>query len=196
MDFALVASACRPAPAAAAADVTAHLPVLLLGLKWLYDTTQPPGSVQHPGGDALPSAGARVLTFVPSGPNGWGALRIDTTEPENPVTPAELAAFVDLLDGMGEVVVSMSTDAGGDLCVLARPVHPTMRAAVARYTAKCPVHGDNTKCWCPSHTDAQTVSLRELRRSARPAHPAMTRRKCFSVRLLACPPSGARSRSS
>jgi hypothetical protein len=186
MDFALAASACGASPAGRCntADVTAHLPVLLLGLKWLYDTPQPPGAIQDPGGDTLISAGARVLTFVPSGPGGGGALRIDTTEPQNPITATELAAFADLLDGMGEDVVSISADAAGNLCALARPVHPTLRAAAARYPAGCVVPAD-----------ASTVSLSDLRRSTRRAHHGTTRRKWFSARLLACAPNGAPRRS-
>lgn len=120
--------------------VTAHLPVLLIGLRWLFDTEQPAGAVQCPAGDSLSSVGGRAFRFIPADRDGRAALGIAvaTGIAGDAIGGHEAADFIDLLEGMGEEVLAVNSVAAGSFYVLtlARPAHPTLRSAVVRYRAQ------------------------------------------------------------
>ncbi len=130
----------RVADRAATPGVTAHLPVLLVGLRWLFDTEQPAGAVQCPAGDSLPSVGGRAFRFIPADRDGRAALGIAVTTgiAGDAIGGHEAADFIDLLEGMGEEVLAINSVAAGSFYVLtlARPAHPTLRSAVVRHRAQ------------------------------------------------------------
>lgn len=125
---------------AVAPGVTAHLPVLLVGLRWLFDTEQPAGAMQCPAGDSLSSVGGRAFRFIPADRDGRAALGIAVTTgiAGDAIGGHEAADFIDLLEGMGEEVLAINSVAAGSFYVLtlARPAHPTLRSAVVRYRAQ------------------------------------------------------------
>lgn len=127
-------------------DVSAHLPVVLVGLRWLFDTEQPAGAVQCPAGDRLPSQSGRGFRFIPSGPGGAAAVGIAVTTgiSGDEIGGHELAEFIDLLEGMGEEVVAIDAIAERSFCTLtlARAAHPTLSRAVARYRAGHLLHAN------------------------------------------------------
>ncbi|MGX9674126.1 hypothetical protein [Mycobacterium sp. HM-7] len=137
----------EPVPGEAAAPgVAVHLPVLLVGLRWLFDTEQPAGAVQCPAGDSLPSVDGRAFRFIPVDRDGRAALGIAVTTgiAGDAIGGHEAADFIDLLEGMGEEVLAINSVAAGAFYVLtlARPAHPTLRSAVVRYRARH--HADST----------------------------------------------------
>lgn len=80
-------------------DVMSHLPMLLIGLRWLFDTTQPDMALQQHHGQQIGSVGNRTLRFIPSGWNGHAIVVVDVTHvdygqphqpPRNPLAPGEL----------------------------------------------------------------------------------------------------------
>lgn len=160
-------------------DVTASLPALLLGLRWLYDTEQPATAVQNPHGQHLHTPAGRTLTFIPAGTAGHALLVItaDTTEntPDgqpsvNSLSPGEVAAFADLLEDLGEPVLSTYNGYPGTTAALAlsRPAHPTLLAAVTRFTDRPHPHRPDDACQCPWYMDqaARPVRLADLRHHA------------------------------
>ena len=160
-------------------DVTSHLPMLLIGLRWLFDTPQPDTALQQHHGQQIASVGNRTLRFIPVGWNDHAIVVVDVTHvdygqphqpPRNPLDSSELAAFADLLDGMGEDVVATwnGHPAITGSLALARPAHPSLQAAVSRYTAGCQQHG--ARPFCPCHWYAQghrdIVSIADLHQQA------------------------------
>jgi hypothetical protein len=141
------AACVEPVPdEATAPGVTVHLPVLLVGLRWLFDTEQPAGAVQGPAGDNLPSVGGRAFRFIPADRDGRAAVGVAVTTgiAGDAIGGHEAADFIDLLEGMGEEVLAINSVAAGAFYVLtlARPAHPTLRSAVVRYRAQH--HADST----------------------------------------------------
>lgn len=152
-------------------DVTKHLPSVLVGLRWLYDTEQPATAIHHPLGAQLASVDDRVLGFCPSGWNGhvvvsltattppgrraqyrrWWSLRgPHAMRPQRFLAPGELEAFGELLSDLGEEVLSTWSGYPGrsGSVALARPAHASLLAAVARDQAGCPEHGPAALCEC------------------------------------------------
>lgn len=128
-------------------EALTHLPLLLIGLEWLYGTEQPAQAIAHPDGEYLPSGAHRVLQFIP-GSTGYGVIRFSAT-PESVVGPAprpisrdELTALVTLFDDMNEVIVttSLALDGSAAHLLLARPIHRSLLAAVKRYHAERRIH--------------------------------------------------------
>ncbi|MBE5477926.1 hypothetical protein E3G68_005280 [Mycobacteroides abscessus] len=159
-------------------DVISHLPMLLIGLRWLFDIEQPDTALQQHHGQQIGSVGNRTLRFIPSGWNGHAIVVVEVTHveygqqphqpPRNPLAPGELAAFADLLDGMGEDVASTwnGHPAITGSLALARPAHPSLRAAVSRYTAGCQRHGGTRFCGCDWYARGHRhlVSIQDLHR--------------------------------
>lgn len=165
-------------------DIQQHLPVILSGLRWLYDTPQPDTAILQHHGQALASVGNRHLTFVPVGWAGrvvivLNVTRIDVGErwpARNPLRPDELDHLADLLDGMGETVLSRwngHPHFNGSIA-LARRAHPTLAAAVQRYHAGCPAHGGSVFCRCPWYANgyATVTTVHDIHRHAHDRTPA------------------------
>lgn len=162
-----------------APDVTANLPALLLGLRWLYDTSQPATAVQDPRGQHLHTPAARTVYFIPSGASGHVLIIIEAN-PDKPdldghhigrtLAPGELAAFADLIEDLGETVISTYNGYPGSIAALAlaRPAHPTLLAAVTRFSDGHHPHELHEPCQCHWYLEyaAHTIGLNELRQQA------------------------------
>ncbi|WP_418003860.1 hypothetical protein ACNO8X_01535 [Mycobacterium sp. PDNC021] len=146
--------------------MTRHLPELLVGLRWMYDTAQPDGAAVSAGGQIVRS-GRRTLRFRPQDWQGHAVIEIvGPAAAGDPSPRAELEAYVQALDDMGEEVVASWIGRGGQVrsIALARPVHPTLRAAVDRYVAGCSEH-PGRQCACGRRARDCSVSLRAVERA-------------------------------
>jgi len=138
----------------------AHLPAVLIGLRWLYDTTQPFGAVVDPRAHQLHSVrGRRGLRFDPVGRNGAVTIEMVSSRHEtrdNTLAAAEVAAFGDLIDGLGEDIVQTWIGRGAVVggVELARPAHGSLLSAVTRFE-----HGDSVDA-------ASAVELVDVQRLA------------------------------
>lgn len=144
-------------------QVSAHLPVLLLGLRWLYDTDQPASAIAGHDGQAMVSAGGRILRFIPRGRVGFATIRIEIAAPTTdtqPLSTGEIAAFADLLDDLGVAVEHTWIEHPGTSGYLAlrRPANPSLCEAVARHQRGCPVHRHQHRHNCLWYT-AGTAAL-------------------------------------
>lgn len=163
-----------PAPSATpGSDVTVHLPALLLGLRWLYDTEQPASAIARSDGQALPSVGGRTLRFIPRAHPGGTVVRIEhtrrTTGPQ--ALPAtELDAFANVLDDLDVRVARRWIEyPGASGCfALHAPAHPTLCAAVARYERGCAEHHPRDVCACTEidQGHANFIDLAQLQHHA------------------------------
>lgn len=134
----------------AAVPITHHLPIVLSGLRWLYDTEQPATAILQHHGETLGSVGNRHVRFCPIGYAGRVVIVINVTHVDigtrwparNPLHPDELDQLADLLSDLGETVSDRWNGHPGvtGSIALARPAHPNLRAAVERYHAGCPTH--------------------------------------------------------
>lgn len=120
--------------------VSAHLPALLAGLRWLYDTEQPADSAIDPRQHSLASPrGRRGLRFSPDGHRGAATIEIVggplNGSRDHALAAAELTAFGELIDGLGEEVVDTWIGRGRVVggVALARPAHSSLLAAVDRF---------------------------------------------------------------
>ncbi|TMS53368.1 hypothetical protein [Mycobacterium sp. DBP42] len=126
--------------------------LLRQGLRWLYDTAQPAEAVidGRVASTRLASVN-RVIRLVPLGwawkPGivvevahvHWG---LGTNGPLNPLSSSEVTLLADELEQLGADIADIrcpTTSLSGTIALL-RPAHPTLRAAVARFAAGCPVH--------------------------------------------------------
>lgn len=162
-------------PCATAAG--AHAPALIVGLRWLYDTEQPATAVVDHRGRRLRSAGDRTVRFTPVGWQGRAMVLLiptaDAHGSRRPVSAGELDAFAETLRDLGEEVVATWTGQSRGLAALARPAHPSLRAAVRRYEAGCPEHDADPVCacgWLATGRD-QVIGLTEVQQQIR-AHAA------------------------
>lgn len=130
--------------------------VLAAGMAWLFDTEQPEDSViQHHGSSR--SAGDRIYGFCPAGWEGRPVVFVQVAEPRyagpppdgevaNPLdVPGELESLEALLRDLGHPVVERWNGAPGSTTAsfaLEGQAHPSLLAAVSRYRAGCPVHGN------------------------------------------------------
>ncbi|MUL76201.1 hypothetical protein [Mycolicibacterium sp. CBMA 226] len=146
--------------------MTRHLPELLVGLRWLFDTAQPRAAMVSAGGQVVRS-GRRSLRFRPVDWQGHAVIEIvGPAAAGDPSPRAELEAYVQALDDMGEDVVASWIGRRGQVrsIALARPVHPTLRAAVDRYVAGCVEH-PGRQCACGRRARDCSVSLRAVERA-------------------------------
>ena len=137
-------------PCATAAG--AHAPALIVGLRWLYDTEQPATAIVDHRGRRLRSAGDRTVRFTPVGWQGRAVVVLIPTADANgsrrPVSAGELEAFAETVRDLGEEVVATWSGQLRGMAALARPAHPSLRAAVRRYEAGCPEHNGDPVCAC------------------------------------------------
>lgn len=165
-------------PRGRAVDITAHLPVLLIGLQWLLDTEQPETALVSRHGQVLRSVGNRVMRFLPLGFDGRAAVFLDVERPEWSVErkPRHLLArneindLADLVTDCGEQVEARWLCDPRVSCAVAlrTPVHPSLLAAVERFEAGCPkrAHRGALVCRCQErHAGfASAVSVHDLTR--------------------------------
>jgi hypothetical protein len=151
--------------------IAAHLPVLRSGLRWLYDTEQPPTAIAQHHGERLLSVGNRSIKFVPCGWGGRVVIVLDVANVEyggnyeppcNPLAHRELDNFKALLAEMGPTVAHAwnGHPAITGSVALSRPAHPTLIAAVDRYYAGCPDHGRSVFCGCGWFSRGNTTLTR------------------------------------
>ncbi|BDB44645.1 hypothetical protein MKCMC460_50070 [Mycobacterium sp. 20KCMC460] len=69
-----------PPHTGAPVEATAHLPLLLIGLRWLLDTEQPAAALICPHGQTMSSVGNRRLRFAPEGFDGRPAVVIEVDD--------------------------------------------------------------------------------------------------------------------
>jgi hypothetical protein len=154
-------------------EATSQLPLLLLGMRWLYDTEQPDIAIARSDGEALPSTGGRTLRFIPRGHPGGTVVCIESTVPaadSRPVTPAELDAFAGLLEDLDVDIHRrwIKYPRASGCLALRAPAHPSLCAAVARYQRGCPVHHHRNLCTCTESVEgrAALISLAQLKHQA------------------------------
>lgn len=145
---------------------------LVVGLRWLHTTAQPPRALlRH--GIALETTTNRTLRFCPAGPGGRPVITVDITRydwrhdgtqlvPTERIGPTELAQLSRLIRRLGGDV-SRTQDGypntTGTL-LLRHRAHPTLLAAVKRYRDGCAAHRDRgTSCSCGwyEHGTAQLI---------------------------------------
>lgn len=135
--------------------------VLAAGLRWLLDTEQPEDAVIIHHGENMAGEGNRRFSFFPAGWDGRAIIAVGVARvewiaindkdrgydkaPANPLEPDELERLSATITALGEAVVSTwnGYPATTGSLALARPAHPSLRAAVQRYKAGCPEHPDN-----------------------------------------------------
>lgn len=199
------------------ANLSSHLPLLLVGLAWLFDTEQPTLAIADPRGQQLRATAHRELRFIPDAGTGRGLVRIDAADshsdverphvPADPVTARELSGVVDLLEGMDEDVIlaSLTVDGRTAQLLLARPVHPSLINAVARYSARCHPHDPAAACSCDWYSTGlrhligvdQLLQRARARRAPAPATPALVqRRRSIPGPLSRCGPHESTRRTS
>ena len=137
---------------------TATAPTLLdtlrAGLAWLYDTPQPDDAILQHHGVTAPEFDNRRLRFIPTGWNGHVVIVLDVAHwtwlphgegiASHTLADGELHRLAALLGSLDHKVAHSWNGTQGLVTgslALARPAHPTLRAAVARYCAGCPEHG-------------------------------------------------------
>ena len=166
-----------PAPGG---EAISHLPSVLLGLRWLYDTEQPTNAIARSDGQALPSTGGQTLRFIPREHPGGTVIRIETTlttADPYPVAGKDLDNFAGLLDDLDVHVHRRWIEyPGASACfALFPPAHPSLCAAVARYERGCAVHRDRDLCACTEYVEgrAALIGIAQLHRQARTAAAAI-----------------------
>ncbi|MCB0138261.1 MAG: hypothetical protein KDD75_24385 [Caldilineaceae bacterium] len=122
-------------------------PILVSGLRWLYDTEQPRGALLRPGGVALPPVRGRWYIFAPGVRNPGAAIIVqaeiagppDLAKELDAAELADLAALVTKLTGIDARVTSVPGARVGRVDLDAA-AHPSLVDAVGRYLAGCPTH--------------------------------------------------------
>jgi len=124
--------------------------VLDVGLRWLYETEQRPGAMDHHHGTRSPVvAGMRIFTFTPV---GYAGLPVIVYDVARPVFDDSNGMLINPLGGHDERVwlISVINDLGRKTAIswngdgitgsigLGEPAHPTLRAAISLYAQGCP----------------------------------------------------------
>lgn len=191
-------------------EATVHLPLLLIGLRWLLDTEQPAGALICPHGQTLSSVGNRRLRFSAEGFDGRPAVFFEVSDTEqqsgsnasNTLTDYEIDEFAFMLSDCGE-------DAAATRCndtyhiaawALSARAPSSLLAAVARYRQGCPTHRGSAPSCCSwySNGSQRAISIHDLHRAAQrsPAGVATgipdLARAAMMARLPVHPPSPQR----
>ena len=119
------------------------------GLCWLYSTVQPNNALVERGGVRM-TTGERILRFLPVGVDGDPLIIVDaqiprwsraTTGPTPGSLPeAELRSLAEQLAELGVPAHSWQYHSTTGTVALAAPAHPSLRAAVDRFSQGCPWH--------------------------------------------------------
>lgn len=141
---------------------TTNEQILAAGLRWLFEIEQPGDALISHLGETAAVDGNRLITFIPVAADGHPVVVVDVTNiayrtdprgyevPDNPLGPDELTGLAAGLAAMGAEVARTwngHPSVTGSLG-LARLAHPSLRAAVDRYRAGCPVHPEKG-VFCP-----------------------------------------------
>lgn len=139
----------------AGSDVGALQATVDAGLAWLYDTVQPDTAILQHHGVPLAAVGDRRLSFCPVGVNRLPVVVVEVVgvtyignslRPQNPLAAGELEELAALLRRSVPVATTWNGHPATTGSIsLARPAHPSLVAAVARYHARCPQH-DSVFC--------------------------------------------------
>jgi hypothetical protein len=133
------------------------------GLNWLYDTPQPTCAIIDARG-AVATIGDRFIRFVPLGWAWQAGVIVDVAHlhqcpgpagaPLNPMHLDEIPALAtQLRDELAAEIAEIRCAHSGltATIALARAAHPTLRAAVRRFMAGCPVHHSRRCGQPPDH---------------------------------------------
>ena len=160
------------------AEATAHLPLLLIGLRWLLDTEQPAGALICPHGHTLNSVGNRRLRFAPEGFDGHPAVVLEvgdadqhsTRDPRNMLSDSEIDDLAFVLSDCGEHVGAAWRDDANRIAALALAASApsSLLAAAARYRQGCPTHGGSAPWCCSWYRDGsqRAISIHDVHRAA------------------------------
>ncbi|WP_156296827.1 hypothetical protein [Mycobacterium paragordonae] len=165
-------------------EATAHLPLLLIGLRWLLDTEQPATALICPHGQTLSSIGNRRLKFAPEGFEHHPAVFVEVGDadrqspcnPRNTFTDNEIDDLAFVLSNCGEHLAAVWRDDANHIAALALAASgpSSLLAAVARHRQGCPTHGGSAP-WCCSwyRTGSQrAISIHDVHRAAVQRTPA------------------------
>lgn len=161
-------------------DVATHAPALVTGLRWLFDIPQPHDAIIHHLGDRLPSAGNRILRFIPDQDAGLAAIAVNVARVRyapnsfvslNPLYPGEIEAFAELVDDIGVPVRGTwggSPSQSGGVVFEVR-AHASLVDAVDRFQGGCPHHAGSVFCRCGWYQAGQKklVTVHDVREQAR-----------------------------
>lgn len=174
---------------------TSFSAALNAGLAWLYSTVQPTDALVERGGVRMTTA-ERIVRFLPIGPNGAPLIVLDAQlprwSPSTTRTPlvvlpeTELRTVADQLATLGVSAHHWEYHRTTGTVVLSAPAHPTLLAAVRRFSQGCPWH-HSTVCdapisagghGCRWHTDGHNAAIwpRTTGCSCRPAVTTYTSR--------------------
>lgn len=141
-------------------DVTVHLPLLLIGLRWLLDTEQPAAALVSSRGQTLQSVGNRALRFVPRGSDGCPVVFLEVVDTNwdavrgarDVLAASEIDGLSAMLGDCGEGVRAQWSCglAVSAAVALASPAHPSLLAAVGRFERGCVTrtHRGRVVCGC------------------------------------------------
>lgn len=133
-------------PLTGAQRVEALTPALVSGLRWLFDVEQPATALVRAEGIALPPLVGRRLIFVPGSDRDAAAVIVQalatptTAEMLGDDEISALAAAAERLTGAAVTVHRPTETVHAARIQLSRLAHRSLRAALTRFRAGCPVH--------------------------------------------------------
>jgi len=150
----------------AAGDLRAHLPTVLVGLHWLYDTPQPDDAVLVDGaGQTLASAGGWRFTFVPANPSGTPSIVVDPAASLHPLSQRDIDELAEHVDDFGEPVRRAYLSGARGILELHSKAHPSLLSAVARTR-------DSQRRPAATNGQSDAVHLADLRQQTLARSPA------------------------
>jgi len=122
----------------AATDLRTHLPTVLVGLHWLYDTPQPDDAVLlHGESQVLASASGWRFTFNPTDGAGSPAIVVDAEASGHAISHDDIDELAGHVDDFGESVRRAYLSGTRGVLELHRHAHPSLLSAVARTRGGC-----------------------------------------------------------